>query len=51
VPRPAKIKTVLYLRDDQMEDLRKLAQRLDRSASSLIRDGVDLILKQFKKLR
>jgi hypothetical protein len=44
--RPKKVKTVLYLRKDQMDALRKLAKKLDRSASSLIRDGIDLVLKK-----
>jgi Ribbon-helix-helix domain len=48
MPRKKKIKSVLYLYEEQMKALRKIAEKADVPVSKLIRDAVDLYLRSDK---
>jgi len=48
MPRKKKIKSVIYLYEEQVRALKKLAARLDEPVSKLIRQGVDAILKKHR---
>ena len=42
-------KTQVFIRDDQYEILQTLAQVSGKKQSALIREGIDLIIKQIQK--
>jgi hypothetical protein len=47
--RKKKIKSAIYLYEEQIRALKKLSVRLDEPVSKLIRQGVDAILKMHRK--
>jgi hypothetical protein len=49
VKRKKKVKTVLYLYEDQMRILKRFAHDLDEPMSKLIRQGLDAFILTLKK--
>jgi hypothetical protein len=47
-PKRKKVKTAIFLRAEQIEQLRKIAAGRDVSMSQLIREGIDTVLKKYK---
>jgi hypothetical protein len=44
-----KIKVTLFIRRQQVEELKKIAAARDVSLASLVREGIDIILKRKSK--
>jgi hypothetical protein len=45
--RPKKIKTAIWIGEQQWQALKELADTLDRSAAQLLREAIDLLLKKY----
>ena len=48
-PKPTKKATTVFLNPQQQRALQRLAARLDRSMGSLMREGIDRVIEQYKQ--
>jgi 16S rRNA U516 pseudouridylate synthase RsuA-like enzyme len=48
-PRKKKVKQMLYLYEEQVRDLKRMAAHMDEPMSKLIRHAVDDFLKKHKR--